>query len=158
VGRNSLLLLNIPPNKDGLLEEGDIRAIDSFRTILNETFAKNLAERKTKNSLTDKSLSTFISIEENKPLIIDFGKKQAFDRLLMQENIKNGQNVKQGLWEYWDGNDWQLIQSFSTVGYKRLLRFNTIESSKLRLTITGTKSYINAELSEIGIYKASAGE
>src|SRR5215471_12503982 len=53
VGRNSLLLLNIPPNKDGLFEERDILAIDSFRSILNETFAQNLAIGKIKKELTD---------------------------------------------------------------------------------------------------------
>jgi alpha-L-fucosidase len=158
VGRNSLLLLNIPPNKDGLFEQVDIRAIDSFRTILNETFAHNLAEGKTKKNLTDKSSESFILLEKNKPVIIDLGKKQTFDRLLMQENIRNGQIIKHGSWEYWDGNNWQLIKSFSTIGYKRLLRFNVIESSKLRFKITETKNNNKAQLSEIGIFKASPDE
>jgi alpha-L-fucosidase len=158
VGRNSLLLLNIPPNSHGLLEESDILAIDSMRKILNETFAHNLAERKTKKSLTDKSLNTFITLQENKPFIIDLGKKHSFDRILMQENIENGQSIKQGLWEYWDGTGWQLIQAFPTVGYKRLLRFNTVHASTLRLTITGSKIEKHIQLSEIGIYKASTGE
>jgi alpha-L-fucosidase len=158
VGRNSLLLLNIPPNKDGLFEQSDIRAIDSFHNILRQTFAKNLAGGKIKKTLTDKSLATFISLAENKPLIVDLGKNQTFDRLLLQENIQDGQTIKQGSVEYWDGKNWQLLQSFSTIGYKRLLRFNVIQSSKLRFTITETKSNSNAELSEIGIYKASESE
>jgi len=158
VGRNSLLLLNIPPNKDGLFEESDIRAIDSFRNILNETFEHNLATGKIEKGLTDKKLNTFISMKENDPLVIDLGKMQSFDRLMLQENIQNGQHIKQGMWEYWDGNNWQLIQTFSTVGHKRLLRFNTIQTSKLRLTITGIINSKKIQLSEVGIYKASQGE
>ncbi|HEX6848261.1 MAG TPA: alpha-L-fucosidase [Chitinophagaceae bacterium] len=158
VGRNSLLLLNIPPNKDGLFEGTDIRAIDSFRSILNETFAHNFADGRTKKTLTDKELNSFISLKENEPFVIDLGKSQVFDRLLMQENIQNGQSIKQGMWEYWDGSDWRVIQSFSTVGHKRLIRFDKIETSKLRLTITGRKIPGQVQLSEIGIYKASPGE
>jgi alpha-L-fucosidase len=158
VGRNSLLLLNIPPNKDGLFEESDIRAIDSFRTILNETFALNLAKGKTHRALVDNKMSTFISLKVNEPYVIDFGKEQSFDRLLMQENITNGQMVKQGLWEFWDGRSWQAIKTFSTVGYKRLLRFNPIQSSKVRVTILEAKGNDQIQLSEIGIYKASQWE
>src|SRR5262249_40435978 len=97
VGRNSLLLLNTPPNSDGLLDEGDIRAIDSFRAILNQTFEHNLAGGKTTNVLTDKSLSTFISLKKDQSFVIDLGKEKVFDRLLMQENIEDGQSIKQGL-------------------------------------------------------------
>jgi alpha-L-fucosidase len=158
VGRNSLLLLNIPPNKDGLFEQADINAIDSFRAILNKTFAHNLAKGKIKKTLTDKSLRTFISIKESEPLIIDLGKTQTFDRALVQEDIENGQSIKQGSLEYWDGKNWQLIQSFSTVGYKRLLRFTTVQASKLRLTILQTKNNNEAQLAEFGIFKASAEE
>jgi alpha-L-fucosidase len=57
VGRNSLLLLNIPPNRDGLLETTDVNAIKKFREILNETFAHNLVSKKHK-FLIDKKLST----------------------------------------------------------------------------------------------------
>jgi alpha-L-fucosidase len=76
----------------------------------------------------------------------------------MQENITNGQMVKQGLWEFWDGRSWQAIKTFSTVGYKRLLRFNPIQSSKVRVTILEAKGNDQIQLSEIGIYKASQWE
>ncbi|MCU7548835.1 alpha-L-fucosidase [Chitinophagaceae bacterium LB-8] len=158
VGRNSLLLLNIPPNKDGLFEETDIRAIDSLRNILNETFAHNLVKSRTKKELTDKKISTCIALKVNEPLVINLGKEQIFDRLLMQENIENGQSIKQGLCEYWDGSKWQVLKTFSTIGYKRLLRFNTIKSSKVRLTILQAKINHQPQLSEVGVYKASAGE
>lgn len=158
VGRNSLLLLNIPPNKNGFFEEADLRAIDSFRTILNETFAINLATGRTKKALTDKNISTFLALKLNEPFVIDLEKEQTFNRLLLQENIANGQSIKQGGWEYWDGANWQPLKTFSTIGYKRLLRFDTIRTSKLRLTILQAKFYDHIELSEIGIYKAAVGE
>lgn len=158
VGRNSLLLLNIPPNNQGLLEQSDIKAMDSFHTILKETFARNLLAGRVSKKLTDNDLASFLPLTENEGLEIDLKKQVRFDRLLLQENIYNGQSIKGGIVEYWDGNKWQALASFSTIGYKRLLRFPVVNCQKLRLTITGAKYKTPVQLSEIGIYKASSGE
>lgn len=156
VGRNSLLLLNIPPNKDGLLESSDVKAIKRFRGILDETFKTNLAKNVAGAKLTDKNLSTYVTIATNAPLIVDFKQKVVFDRGLLQENIAAGQRVEEALLEYWDGNQWKTISSFTTVGYKRLLRFKPITTSKIRFTIAKAKKPV--QLAEIGFYKASARE
>src|SRR4051794_22348764 len=91
VGRNSLLLLNIPPNKDGLLEEADVKAIRSFREILDETFKNNFAGNQVDAAMTDKNISTAKVMKINEPLIVDFKREVTFDRALFQENIANGQ-------------------------------------------------------------------
>jgi alpha-L-fucosidase len=78
------------------------------------------------------------------------------DRALFQENISTGQKVEEALLEYWDGKEWKTIQSFTTIGYKRLLRFKAVEASKLRLTILRSKA--NVQLAEIGFFKASKSE
>ncbi len=155
-GRNSLLLLNIPPNNEGLFEATDIKAIKEFRSILNETFAKNLASIKADKRLTDKKLSTFVPVKTNVPLVVSFGKKVSFDRVMLQENIANGQKIKSGLVEYWDGNAWEKLSSFTTVGYKRLIRSKQVETAKVRITITETKGPV--QLAEIGFFKASGRE
>ncbi|WP_423146151.1 alpha-L-fucosidase [Rubrolithibacter danxiaensis] len=156
VGRNSLLLLNIPPNKKGLFNEEDIKSLHDFRAILNETFKVNLAQGKTKSALTDKKLSSFIQLSENQPFVLDFKKAVNFDRISIQENIANGQSIKEAVVEYWDGKQWKEISQFTTVGYKRLLRFPSIETSKVRLTILKSKRKV--QLAEIGFYKASEKE
>ncbi|AHF90928.1 alpha-1,3/4-fucosidase [Opitutaceae bacterium TAV5] len=43
VGRNGLLLLNIPPTREGLFHENDIAAITGMRRELDRIFAKDLA-------------------------------------------------------------------------------------------------------------------
>lgn len=155
-GRNSLLLLNIPPNTEGLFEESDIKAIKEFRAILNETFATNLALMHTDRRLTDKKLSTFMPVKANAPIVISFGKNVKFDRVMLQENIANGQKIKNGLLEYWDGNNWEKLSSFTTVGYKRLIRSKEVETSKVRITITASKGPV--QLAEVGFFKASKRE
>ena len=156
VGHNSLLLLNIPPNREGLFSDKDIESIMGFRNILNETFKNNLARGKVPSSLTDKNLSTYISLKANQPLIIDFKKPVKIDRALLQENIATGQRIEKALLEYWDGKEWKNLGEFTTVGYKRLLRFNVHTLQKLRLTILESRGTV--QLSEIGFFKASAKE
>ena len=151
-----MLLLNIPPNNDGLLEDKDIGSIKEFRSILDETFAVNLLNDKVNKQLTDKALKTYITMKENVPLIIDFKKEMSFDRAMLQENIANGQTIEEGKLEYWDGNKWLLINTFSTVGYKRLLRFEAVRASQIRLTILKSKGSV--QLAEAGLFKASSRE
>ncbi len=156
VGRNSLLLLNIPPNTQGLFSDADVASLQEFRTILNETFKINLAATNTTVSLTDKKLSSFITLKENEPLVIDLKKQVTFDRALFQENIASGQRNEEALLEYWDGKEWQKINEFTTIGYKRLLRFPSVTASRVRLTILKSKQPV--QLAEVGFYKASARE
>ena len=156
VGRNSLLLLNIPPNRDGLFSDYDIASIKAFRRILNETFATNFAKTAVTAKLTDKQLHTFVELKQGQPFTIDLKKAVKVDRAMVQENISGGQRVEEALLEYLDGNEWKKVESFTTIGYKRLLRFNEISSSKFRLTIL--KSKLPVQLAEIGFFKASKDE
>lgn len=156
VGRNSLLLLNIPPNRQGLFSDADVNSLKEFRTILNETFKNNFAAENTDKVLTDKELSTYITLKENEPLIIDFKKTVTFDRAMFQENIATGQRNEEALLEYWDGKEWQKINQFTTIGYKRLLRFPAVTASKVRITVLKSKQPV--QLAEAGFYKASDKE
>ncbi len=156
VGRNSLLLLNIPPNREGLFSAPDVASLHDFRRILNETFKTNLVQGKVKATFTDNQLKTFVTVPVNKPLELDFKTPITFDRALFQENIAEGQRVEAAVLECWNGQSWQKIEAFTTIGHKRLLRFPAVKTSKVRLTITQSK--LPAQLAEVGFYQASAGE
>ena len=156
VGRNSLLLLNIPPNKEGLLSQTDRMSLLSFRAILKETFKHNLLDPAGKIKLADKKGSTFITLNNNQPYIVNLKGNVLFDRALIQENIADGQSVEEASLEYWNGKDWKPLSQFTTVGYKRLLRFSPVQSNKVRLTILKSKRPV--ELAELGFYKASPDE
>lgn len=156
VGRNSLLLLNIPPNKRGQFSEIDKKSLYDFREILNDTFKKNFAEGKVEKSLTDEKLGSFITLEKMKPYELNFKKTSSFDRVSLQENIAEGQKNQEALLEYWDGEGWEEITRFTTIGYKRLLRIPLIKTSKVRITVL--ESLKPVQLAEVGFYKASVRE
>jgi alpha-L-fucosidase len=156
VGRNSLLLLNIPPNREGLLCPQDVAAIKEFRSILDETFKINLAKGKIAKVLTDNRLSSFIKLKWGESIFVNLKKPTTLDRALIQENIVHGQAIESVVLEYWDGQAWQEVKTFTTVGHKRLLRFSPITTTRLRFKII--KALRDVEVSEIGFYKASARE
>lgn len=156
VGRNSLLLLNIPPNKKGRFSEIDVKSLYDFRSILDETFKTNLAEGRVDETLTDKRLDSYITLQDGKPYELNFRKKITFDRVALQENIAEGQRNKEALLEYWDGKNWTIITKFTTIGHKRLLRIPTIKTNKIRITVL--ESLQPVQLAEVGFYKASSRE
>ena len=156
VGRNSLLLLNIPPTPSGLFHPTDVERILEFRKVLDETFALNLLGKSGIDQLTDENLETYINLEENEPYVIDAGKEVTFDRILLQENIWNGQRIARVLVECWNGSGWNIIEETTTVGYKRLLRSGEITTSRIRVTVTESKGPV--QLAEVGLFKASRGE
>ncbi|WP_133642166.1 alpha-L-fucosidase [Sphingobacterium paludis] len=156
VGRNSLLLLNIPPNKQGNFALKDVENLYAFRAILDETFKTDLASGKVDRALSDRRLDSYLELSQGKALETDLKKEVSFDRILLQENIAQGQHSAQGLIEYWDGSTWEELAQFTTIGYKRLLKVPLTKTRKIRVTINQALQPV--QLAEIGLYKASEKE
>jgi alpha-L-fucosidase len=86
-------------------------------------------------------------------LTIDFGRPTSFNRFLVQEYIALGQRVKSFKIEALvaDGT-WKELDKQTTIGYKRILVFPTVRTTKLRFTILDAKR--NPVISNIGVYLA----
>ena len=160
IGRNSVLLLNIPPDTRGMINENDIKALNGLKFKIDQIFAINLvkgakfeSDGTNTKSLTDNNNSTFwttkagqetgyISIKTNKP--------QSVNVLALQENIRIGQRIEKFTLEYLDDSKWKTATSGTTVGYKRLLRFAPVISRQFRIKIEASR--LNPTLSEFGLY------
>jgi alpha-L-fucosidase len=162
VGRNGVLLLNMPPDTRGLIHEKDVETLEDFASIITKTFANNLlvnagihcSNGDNLSGLTDQDYDTYwITNGQDTTSIIefDFEENVLFDLLVLQENIKKGQRIETFKLEYNDGSSWKEITSGTTVGYKRILRFDPLEAKQVRLKIESSRS--NPTLSEIGLYK-----
>jgi len=166
VGKNSLLLVNIPPDTRGLIHENDASTLKKWRENIDKTFEVNLAAKakikpkKTKNgpdpkTLTDSDYETFWMAHEQTPVIeITLKGEKVFDRLLLQEKITVGQRVEKFKFEAEINGSWKIITEGTTIGYKRLLRFPEVTTNKVRLTILQSRD--NPALAEFGIYKSAA--
>ena len=130
VGYNSVLLLNIPPNKSGLIHENDCRRLKEFFTYLKNTFEKDYLKRgRTRwEALSGTSKEYMVR------------KDALVNTFMIQEDITKGQRVESFLLEgYWDGS-WRTLAEGTTVGYKRLVRFTECQPEKIRLTIRSARN------------------
>ncbi len=164
VGRNSLLLLNIPPDTRGLIHENDVKSLKGMREILDDIFKDNYASSALVNasstldgkqtlSLTDGNYETFWQAGEGSETVtleLMLQEKKAIDVIMLQEHILTGQRIEKfGVDVRVDGV-WKTVAEETTVGYKRLLRFDEVETDRVRVRILGSR--LNPTLSEIGLY------
>lgn len=161
VGRNANLLLNVPVNREGLIHPNDSARLMELRHVLDETFNTNLA-RDAKISgaskkLTDNDFDTFWSpgkTVSTASFTAELGEITEFDRLELQEYIPHGQRVSSFSVEIWDEElqDFRELDRQTTIGYKRILRFPAVKTSRVRVNILDSKP--GPVLSGFALYKA----
>ncbi|NLH17298.1 MAG: alpha-L-fucosidase [Phycisphaerae bacterium] len=163
VGRNSLLLLNLPPDRRGLIHENDAARLAEFGKIIRETFKTNLASASKTTTGADKLIDgkwdTVWSPGQGKTTMVaefDLGGPKTFNCVMVQEFIPEGQRVEEFSVEAWDGNVYKPIAKGTTIGYKRLLRFDNTTSGKVRLNIL--KSRAEPKINEFGLFLQPAVE
>lgn len=161
VGRNGVLLLNIPPDTNGLIAESDIKNLTAFSEKMKATFSNNLAKNAVMKTTSGKNLETlfdgklntyFTTLRKDTTTTIEFKleKDIKFNVLALQENIAVGQRIEKFSAEYFDGINWKPFASGTTIGYKRLLKFDEVNASKVRLKILASR--LNPTLAEFGLY------
>ncbi len=162
VGMNSVLLLNIPPNTSGLISDTDVRHLQAFKQLMEQTFANNLAKGaraqssngKNEMALLDNDNQTYFTTkgtDTSTTIHISLPAPTTFNVLSLQENIRIGQRVEHFALEYLDQQGaWVQIAAGTTIGYKRLLQLGTVTAKELRLRILGSR--LNPTISSFGIY------
>lgn len=162
VGRNGVLLLNIPPDKRGLIHENDIKNLIEWKRLIDETFAQNFLKGakissrngKQKKAMLDGNNNThWTTKRKDTTAVIEFKLKSplTFDVLLLQENIRIGQRIEKFDVEYKAKDEWKKLTEGTTVGYKRLLRFSPVQADAIRIKIESSR--LNPTLAEVGLYK-----
>ena len=169
VGHNATLLLNFPVDRDGLIHPIDSANAVNFHKLIERELSHNLvagmnakvsSERGgafTAKALTDNSWDTYWATPDGvttADITFSFKKPQLMNRIMLQEYIPLGQRVKKFAVEYLTANGaWQAVEQgeeTTTIGYKRLLRFKTVETKGLRVRILDARGPIC--LNNIGIY------
>ena len=169
IGRNGTLLLNIPIMPNGLIHENDEKAALGFAKAIEEAFAINLAERMTAKASNvrgnvnkygasralDNDKNTYWATDDSvtsASLTINLGKPTRFNRFMVQEYIRLGQRVKAFAIEALIDGNWKELAKATTIGYKRILRFPSVEATQLRFSINDSKSC--PLISNIGVFNA----
>ena len=164
VGRGTPLLLNIPPNKDGLFDEKDIQRLYEFAAYRDELYKEDLALGAKVSGpalsadfachhLTDGLETSSWASDADLPiqLEIDLGESRNFDVIELREDLKLGQRIAAFHVQVELDGVWQEFGSGFTVGYKRLLRESMVEAQKVRVIITEAQDL--PVLTKISLYK-----
>ena len=167
VGRGSNLLLNIPPDRRGLIHENDVASLKEWKAMIDKAFAVNIAKGanasasnvrgaaseydagnltdgdKTTSWATDDGVTTAtIEVELEEALVVSY--------VTLKEHIALGQRVKAFKVDANVDGKWETIASGTTIGYKRILKLEPVNTAQLRIEILEAKAC--PVLSEIEVY------
>ncbi len=138
VGGNSIFLLNIPPNRNGMFSVQDVEVLEEVGKRIQETYSNNLFNkaRGHKKVLDDDNKSFILLGKEENSFVINTPQPITCNRLIISEAItSHSERIEEHAVDAWIENDWQEIARASNVGYKRILRFPEVTSSKFRISV-----------------------
>lgn len=123
VGRGANLILNVTPDRRGLIPEHDAAVLREWGAILKATFATDLASGAQRTS------------EEN-AYTLDLGNAVTFNVVSLREDLALGQRVDAFALDWWNGTAWQEFAAATSIGNRRLVQTSALTTSRVRLRIT----------------------
>jgi alpha-L-fucosidase len=138
VGRNSKLLLNVPPTRDGVLPEPDVRSLMAFRERREAIFG------------LDHAAGARIR-RQGWSLTLELPRPVAFDTIASSESIERGQRVGAYTIEAETPSGWQQLARGTTIGFRKIDRLAAaVTARRVRLVATG--SYGAPEPARLGLH------
>lgn len=170
VGGNATLLLNVPPDRRGLIHEADVARLTAVGDALRRTFATDLADgarvtasatrqpeaRHGASAVLDGDPDTFWMAppgETTATLTLEWPGSRTFDVISLQEAITRGQRIERVCVSA-EGDDgvWRPVAETTTVGHRRLLRVAPVTARRVRIEILESRE--SPTLATVGFYKS----
>ncbi len=123
VGRNSGLLLNVPPTTDGLLHDTDVSRLAAFGAARAALFADDLAR------------GARVTRGEGR-IEIRLRRPATFDVISLGERIELGQTVSTYTVQCLTDRGWEMVSRGTTIGHRKLDRISRTTARAVRLTTT----------------------
>lgn len=123
VGRNSVLLLNIPPDTEGRINAADVARLQEFNKWVTDNFSNNLTR-----SFSAKSGEVKLK-----------GIKTV-NAIMLREDIAKGQRVENFTVEALVNGQWTPVAEGTTIGFKRILTFPEVTTDRLRVKINSCRT------------------
>ncbi len=169
VGRNSNLLLNLPVDNRGLVHENDVKQLMALKKQLdadfktNEAVGQQIVASDTRGNNSDYAAKNAIDGDTNTywatndgvidaSLTVSFDTPTEINRVALQEYIPLGQRVKKFAVDAEINGKWKTVATQTTIGYKRILRFDTVKATKIRVHILDAKGPVT--IATLGLYRA----
>jgi len=165
VGRGANLLLNVPPNREGLLQKEDVEALKAFGDYRRTTFSKNVALHAKVTASSTRKSSRAANLVDGRPdtywaandsaltpeITIDLPNAASVSVIRITEAVQLGQRIDALTVERWDAGSWNLVASATSIGPRRLIRLDQpVTASRWRLRVT--QAAASPVLSEFALY------
>jgi alpha-L-fucosidase len=140
VGRNSVLLLNVPPDTDGLLPAADVARLREFRERVDRELPKDLA-RGARTTVAPGRVT------------VDLGAEREVDRIRLAEDVRHGQQVERFVVEALVDGAWTEVTGAGTIGASRiLLPAAPVRARRWRVRVTQARDTVR--IAEFGLYRS----
>lgn len=173
VGRNATLLLNVPPDRRGLIAGADITRLTEFSSALSEIFQQNFAVGGVASADTvfqkapafapglalDEQLSTYWAAAAGATrgrLEIDLGAQRQFNWVSLREPIELGERATAFHLEVERSGSWETIATGTVIGQRNLLGFPMVTAQKMALVIDQARG--TPAIAELGVYASTRVE
>lgn len=129
VGGNTIFILNLPPNRDGRLGDRDVASLEETGRRIHATYDVNLLSR------------VITPVEVGDGLVVKMKKPGCINRVMLCEPVGiSGERIAKCAVDVWDGNDWKEVAQAGNVGHKRILRFATVSTDKIRVRVLESRA------------------
>ncbi len=172
VGRGANLILNLTPDRRGVIPESDVASLLAWKHALDTTFAHNLASgatvtasntrggdvRFTAARVLDGKRDTYWATDDavtTAELVFDLGKPRTFNLVRLREYLPLGQRIGSVALDRWDAaaTRWIEFTTATSIGAQRILPTSDVTTTKVRLRVTEAAAC--PAISEFGIFLRS---
>ena len=167
VGRGSLLLLNVPPDRRGRIHERDVAALRGWRRMIDSTFANDLSAGATVEAdhyrgqdeayaaanVLDGDTATYWATDDYADagtLTITLPEPREVSYVMLQEYIPLGQRVARFRVLARKDGEMQVIGEGETIGYKRILPVEAVTTDRFEIELL--ESLAPPILSRVALY------
>ena len=166
VGRNSKLLLNVPPTRDGLFHPRDVESLRGFARLRAEVLARDHAAGATASASAASAQAGNVLAEDHDRywspgadarsgwLQLRFAEPVEFDLIRLEEAIEHGQQIANYRVDVDDGSGWRPLAWGTTIGNCKLDRVPSTRAHGLRVAIEF--AYAAPRLARVALHRSPA--
>ncbi len=163
-GGNATFLLNIPPDRSGLIHPADVQRLHELGEYIRNTYRQNLADtaRITCDSALpnhgvegvrcdsyDNCLRTADGITAC-DLVLEWEQAVTINRVVLKEDLRYSQRIEKFVIEAWENDGFRSVCEGPTVGYKRIAVLKEIKTAILRIRILDAR--VAPVIAFLGVY------
>lgn len=163
VGGNATFLLNIPPARDGLFHENDVKRLEELGAYLTASFSENLLENASLSADGGDDISAvrtdgyenFYTAAEGSctaAVTAEWDEPVSIGNIVIKENILCSQRVESFAVDALIDGEFKEIYSGTVIGYKRIIPLGRLETSCIKIRITDSRT--EPTIAFLGVYKA----